>query len=71
MTKWKKGNPIWAQDKTDSIEHAHMFTKPLDRLMDDVDRLMSCLGSCQDKDLEIRPTYVVINNSWADSSDFR
>ena len=68
LTKWNKGHPRWAQSGTNSIEDAVLFTKPLARLMDDVDRLMS-IGSCQDKDLEIRPAYVVINNDWSDIKD--
>lgn len=64
MTKWNKNNPRWAQENTNSIKDAVMFTKPLARLMDDVSRLMSCLGSCQDRELEIRPAYVVINTNW-------
>lgn len=71
MTKWNKGNPRWGLPDTNSIEHAAMFTKPLARLMDDVDRLMTCVGSCQDKDLEIRPAYLVINDSWTDSEGFQ
>lgn len=66
MTKWNKENPHWAQPNTNSIKNAVMFTKPLARLMDDVSRLMSCLGSCQDRELEIRPAYVVINEAWHD-----
>ena len=69
MTKWNKANPSWGQPNTNSITTAVMFTKNLAKLMDDVDRLMGCLGSCQDIELEIRPAYVVINTNWHEESE--